>query len=144
MKGHQFSLRTLLAAIAGVGIGAGLWVAEPSWQAGAVTALLLTWVPGSALALSMHSTGKSRTFWMVCAVHCVLMPLFLVRSGWFLGPDSELSESFPEFWGNAPYTLLVFSWNFLEFLLIWVSAPVVGLLCVLTHWLLIRPPEPKA
>jgi len=32
MGGIQFSLRTLLAAIAAVGIGASLWTAEPSWH----------------------------------------------------------------------------------------------------------------
>lgn len=26
----------------------------------------------------------------------------------------------------------------------WSLAPFVGLLCLLTHWLFIRPPEPKA
>lgn len=31
--------------------------------------------------------------------------------------------------------------TFRPILLLWAFAPVVGLLCVLTHWLLIRPPQ---
>jgi hypothetical protein len=34
--------------------------------------------------------------------------------------------------------------SFRSVLVAWAFAPVVGLLCVFTHWLLIRPPEPKA
>jgi hypothetical protein len=34
--------------------------------------------------------------------------------------------------------------KFRYLLVYWAFAPVVGLLCVLTHWLFIRPPEPKA
>jgi len=37
----QFSLRTLLVAV--VGIGAALWIAEPSWQIGVVETVFVTW-----------------------------------------------------------------------------------------------------
>jgi hypothetical protein len=36
------------------------------------------------------------------------------------------------------------SFGFRTIFLFWAFAPVVGLLCVFTHWLFIRRPEPKA
>ena len=141
MSRFQFSIRSLFAAVAFVGIGAALWVAEPSWQLGAVEALLLAWVPGSAVALSVHSTGKMRTFWIGCAIECVLLSTFAVALGWYIGPDIPPDETFPEYFGNAPFAMAILSRSFQTFLLIWAFAPVVGLLCVFTHWLLIRPPQ---
>ena len=141
MSRTQFSLRTLLAAVAVVGIGAALWVAEPSWQLGAVEALLLAWVPGSAVVLSLHSTGKMRAFWIGCAINCLLLSIFAVAMGWFVGLDVPPDENVPGYFGNTLFALAILSNSFRTFLLIWAFAPVVGLLCVFTHWLLIRPPQ---
>jgi hypothetical protein len=64
MTGTQFSLRTLLAAVAVVGIGAGLWIAEPSWQVGTIEVLLLAWVPASLVVLACNSTGRTKAWWI--------------------------------------------------------------------------------
>src|SRR6185312_8886714 len=67
----QFSLRMMLAAIAVVGIGAGLWVAEPSWHVGSVEFFLVPWVLASTTLLSVHSTQKIKAFWMGVAAECI-------------------------------------------------------------------------
>ena len=152
MKGYQFSIRTLLAAVAAVGIGAALWTTRPSWQLGAVEALPLAWVPASAVMLSIQFTGKARAFRMGVAAECI-WPILVCLSGavlFSLGMvpvASALPETLPFLTRPAwwfPRFLFDLSEHFLPVLLAWVFAPVVGLLCVLTHWLFIRPPEPKA
>ena len=153
MARTQFSLRTLFAAVAVVGIGAALWVAEPSWQLGAIEALVLAWVPGSAVALAVHSVGKTKTFWIGFAAESIwpvlaylpiivglsLHVIVLDETGVGGIPPSEtLSVWFPRLLIGISHTLR-------PVLIAWAFAPVVGLLCVLTHWLLVRPAsaEPK-
>jgi hypothetical protein len=151
MGRFQFSLRMMLAAVAVVGIGAGLWVAEPSWQLGVVEALLLAWVPASAVLLSIQFTGKARAFWMGVAAECVwpilvCLSVAVLFSLGIVPVDSALPETPPLLTRPAwwfPGFLFDLSEHFLPVLLAWAFAPVVGLLCVLTHWLFIRPPVPK-
>ena len=59
MRRFQFSLRMMLAAVAVVGIGATLWVAEPSWQLGAFETLLLTFAPAASIILVINSGGMA-------------------------------------------------------------------------------------
>lgn len=140
MSRFQFSLRTMLAAVAVVGIGAALWVAEPSWQVGAVESLLLAWVPASAAVLSVHSIGKAKAFWMGVTAGCILppIPLILVAPTKY---DYSIIDLGPKFLGDFGFYLQILSGSFHVALVGWAFAPVVGLLCVLTHWLLIRPPQ---
>jgi hypothetical protein len=132
MSRTQFSLRTLLAAVAAVGIGTALWTAEPSWQVGAVELSLLGWGLASATILIANSAGMARAFWLGCTVEFVLPAILHV--------------------GSTNYSSLTLNWHFESFLwnlssqfrtvlLFWAFSPVVGLLCVFTHWLLIRPPQ---
>ena len=137
MKGYQFSIRTLLAAVAVVGIGAALWVAEPSWKLGAFEALVLIWVPTSAIVLVVNSMGKAKTFWIGIAASCVATSLCFVRYAMPI-------ESYSTYSGMLQYLAYHISDRFWSVLLAWAFAPVVGLLCAFTHWLFIRPPEPKA
>jgi hypothetical protein len=153
MKGYQFSLRTLLAAVAVVGIGAALWTAEPSWKMGAVEFLLVPSVLASAAILTVRSKGTAKAFWMGCAVECIwpfvaYLPAVLVL--YFL---EQLERSTEVELPDVRDDLLLFfgsldgiSYCFRPVLLAWAFAPIVGLLCVLTHWLFIRsadPAEPK-
>jgi hypothetical protein len=141
MSQTQFSIRTLLAAIAAVGIGAALWVAEPSWQLGVIEALVLAWITASAVLLTANSIGLARAWWAGIAAESMLAIIFVIpffpRSLLVRGPfDSDT-------W-VASYLFKALSSQFHLLLIAWAFAPVVGLLCVFTHWLLIRPPEPKA
>lgn len=139
MGRFNYSLRSLLAAIAVVGIGAALWVAEPSWKLGAVEALLLAWVLGSVVALSVHSNGRVRTFWIGVGSECVLPIAVLTVGGDLFGYDIDGYDF-------LQVILHRLSFEFHPVLLAWAFAPVVGLLCVFTHWLFIRsagPAEPR-
>ena len=141
----QFSLRALLAAIAIVGIGAALWGAEPSWRLGAIEAFLLAWVPGSTAALSVHSIGRTKTFWIGVTSACIFPPITLIIIGsmpydypiLMSGPDT------PRVLGLLEDYLRTLSLNFRTALISWAFSPVVGLLCVFTHWLFIRSDEPR-
>lgn len=142
MKGYQFSLRTLLAAVAAVGIGAALWVAEPSWQVGAVEFLLLALLPATTAMLCVSSTGKARAFWVGVTVESLLPTI-----GWAVyGIEISLNPYLAN--GSNPQLDLLHNWllllsgNFRPVLLVWAFAPIVGLLCVLTHWLFIRSADP--
>ena len=134
MSRFQFSLRTLLAAVALVGIGAALWVAEPSWQVGAVEALLLAWVLGSVVALSVQSAGKLKTFWIGIGIESILPIVILIAGGELFGYDDPNISYFQ-------VVLFNLSYRFHPILVAWAFAPVVGLLCVFTHWLLVRPKD---
>lgn len=141
MQARQFSLRMLLAAVAVVGIGAALWVAEPSWQVGAIECLLLGWVPASAAVLSASSNGKARAFWIGFAAESILPPTLFAS---FIGFDTPVFEDFQPYLGFFRAFLTNLSANFRTVLLLWTFAPMAGLLCALTHWLLVRPAEPKS
>jgi hypothetical protein len=141
MKGYQFSLRTLLAAVAAVGIGAALWVAEPSWQVGAIEALFLAFVPAAAVALAVHSSGTAKTWWIGNAIASAFAAILqFMQSTLLLAYDSTLVEA-P--FADLTRLALALSFKFHSAILALAFAPVVGLLCVLTHLALIRPPEPK-
>ena len=144
MSRMQFSIRTLLAAVAVVGISAALWVAEPSWQVGAMQSLLLAWVFASAAILSVNSYGKAKAFWFGVAVECVWA--ILVSSIAAASTPMDGAGTFPEFLGWLPLFFIGMSVNFHGALAAMAFSPVVGLLCVLTHWLFIRsacPAEPR-
>ena len=66
MSRFQFSLRMLLVAVAVavVGIGAALWRAEASWQAGAIEFLLVAWVVATVAMMSINAKGRAKAFWM--------------------------------------------------------------------------------
>lgn len=138
----QFSLRMLLAAVGIVGIGAGLWVAEPSWQIGAVEFLLLACVPASAAALSVHSDGRAKAFWMGVTSECISAAVFCCTG---MGAVALDLLGLPTFIPTSLESLMARFWllsaNFQAILFSWAFAPVVGLLCVFTHWLFIRPPR---
>jgi hypothetical protein len=140
MNGYQFSLRTLLASIAVVGVGAALWIAEPSWQVGAVECVMLGWLPGSAAVLSVCSSGKARSFWIGFTAESILPPTLFAA---FIGFVPPVYQDFESFLGFLRVFLENLSTNFRTVMMLWTFAPVVGLLCVLTHWLLVHPPEAK-
>ena len=136
MGGMQFSLRTLLAAIAVVGIGAALWTAKPSWQVGAVESILVAWALASAATLIVHTSGKAKAFWLGVGIQFSLATVVLIVGGGLFGYSRYGLNYFQ-------VALESVSEGFRPVLAAWAFAPVVGLLCLLTHWLLIRPPEPK-
>lgn len=141
MQDRQFSLRMLSAAVAVVGIVATLWVAEPSWQVGAIECLMLGWVPASAAVLSASSSGKARAFWIGFTAESILPPTLFAS---FIGFDTPVFEDFQPYFGFFRAFLTNLSANFRTVLLLWTFAPMAGLLCALTHWLLVRPAGPKS
>ena len=133
MNSFQFSLGMMLAAVAVVGIGAGLWIAEPSWYVGAVEFSLSAWGLASAIILIPRSAGKSKAFWLGFSIQFTLPTAINMVS-------------------VNIYVLKMANWHFASFctgmsigfrivLVLWAFAPVVGLLCVFTHWLFVRPPQ---
>jgi hypothetical protein len=136
MRGYQFSLRMLLAAVAVAGIGAALWTAKPSWKVGAIEALLLVWVPTSAIVMVINSTGMSKTFWIGTSAECLAASLGFIR---YAVPV----ESYSTYSVMLQYLAYHISDRFWSVLLAWAVAPIVGFLCVATHWLLVRPLESK-
>jgi hypothetical protein len=147
MKGFQFSLRMMLAAVAVVGIGAGLWVAEPSWQVGILQTLFVLALPAGVTVAATQLSGPSRAFCVGLSFATTIpaitfiFPLTLECRN-LVGTVAGVFESNEGVrWlhglslTSQLFKLAAFQWAF---------APVVGLLCVFTHWLFIRPPEPKA
>lgn len=142
MGRFQFSLRTMLAAVAAMGIGAALWVAEPSWQLGAFEAVFVTWFLAIPLMFIARSSGAARAWWIGIAVESVF-----ATASHTIAACSAFS-----IWGNVsdyplqsqPDSLQWFGLRMAELfhplLASWSLAPVVGLLCVATHWLFVRPP----
>lgn len=148
MSRIQFSLRTLLAAVAVVGIGGALWVAEPSWQLGVIEGVFVSWIQASVIVLSIHSEGKAKGWWIGMAVQCTFASIIYVLSmflAYALHADTPPAVAeHRTFVGSVEWFALTLSEYFRLVLAALAPAPVVGLLCVFTHWLLIRPPEPKA
>jgi hypothetical protein len=137
----QFSLRMMLAAVAVVGIGAALWVAEPSWQVGAIELTFSGWVLASAVLLSINSKTNAKAWWVGVLVHCVmsvfiycitLYPTFLENANDpIIRPVVSLAP--------IKWVSLTFSTYIRSLLVGFATAPVLGIICVLTHWLFIRP-----
>ena len=134
MRRLQFSLRMLLAAVAAVGIGAGLWVAKPSWQVGAVESMLVAWALASAATLIVHTSGKAKAFWLGVGIQCCLATVVLIVGGGLFGYSRYGLNYFQ-------VALESVSEGFQPVLAAWAFAPVVGLLCVFTHRFFIRPPQ---
>lgn len=135
----QFSLRMLFVAVAVVGIGAALWVAEPSPQVGAIEVMLSLWVPTLAVIFGLKTAGKSRVCWLGVAFTLAMFAIAYSR---------ECVTSIKE--PGLPFLLLVekfamqFSVDFRGLLVVWAAyAPIVGILCVLAHWLIIQPLDPQ-
>ena len=140
----QFSLRTLLAAVAIVGIGAALWVAEPSWQVGILQTFFVLALPACVTVAAMQLSGNSRAFCVglsfattIAAVMFIFHLTLECRN--LIGTVAGVFESDEGVrWlhglslTSQLFKLAAFQWAF---------APVVGLLCVFTHWLLIEPPQ---
>jgi hypothetical protein len=141
----QFSLRMLFAAVAVTGIGGALWVAEPSWQVGILQTFLVLALPACGTVAAMQLSGPSRAFcvglsfattiaaatFMFHLTHACKPELFGVVAGIFESNEGMqwrrgLSST------SSSFKAAAFQWAF---------APVVGLLCVLTHWLLIQLPQ---
>lgn len=145
MSRFQFSLRMLLVAVAVVGIGAALWRAEASWQAGAIEFLLVAWVVATVAMMSVNAKGRAKAFWMGVTTECVWPVLgYLPVVGFFsLNGVIESGHPVPPFLDTLdwfPLFLIGMSDSFRPVLLAWAFAPVIGLLCIFTHWLLARPP----
>lgn len=125
----------LLAVIAVVAIGAALWTAEPSWLVGAVELSVSAWLLASVVTLIAHSRGKAKVFWLGVAVECAT-PMGIHAALAYVATLERRAWYFDAF-------LINLSIGFRTVLLLWAFAPLVGLLCVLTHRLFIRSPEPK-
>ncbi len=144
MGRFNYSLRTLLATVAALGIGAALWMAEPSWQIGLVETLFLICVPASAVILSVNSSGKARAWWVGIAAGCIFgINLYLPSDAGVVNVFTLYANPNPAATPLARLQAIAksLSSEFQVLLLLWSFAPVVGLLCVFTHWLLIRPPQ---
>lgn len=139
MSRFKFSLRTLLVSVAIFGIGAALWVAEPSPQVGAIEVMLTLWVPTLAAIFGLKTAGKSRVCWLGVAFTLAMFAIAYSR---------ECVTSIKE--PGLPFLLLVekfamqFSVNFRGLMAVWAAfAPAVGILCILAHWLFTRPLDPQ-
>lgn len=146
MSRTQFSLRTLLAAVAAVGIGAALWTTEPSWPIGLLQSLFVMAAPACIFVAAMHCRGASRFFWLGVAFAGTISAatyfyqlanecrVLIADRHWTHVPVGTQQFFLPE--GLASSSIF-----FKLTLIQWSVAPVVGLLCVFTHWLLVRPPQ---
>jgi hypothetical protein len=143
----QFSLRLLLAAIAAVGIGAALWAAEPSWQVGILQSLVVMAAPACILTAAMHQQGANRAFLLgatfVATISTVTYSYQLANECRVLLDRNWTSLPVGTQQMFLPDGLKASSVLFKHALFQWSFAPFVGLFCVFTHWLLLRPPEPK-
>lgn len=135
MTSIQFQRRIVATTAVLLCTGAALWVAEPSWQVGALECFLFGWVPSSAAILSANSTGKGKAFWLGFAVEAALPPsIYLARFGAPMFIAKPIGLDFPHF-------LVDFSRVFRPVLMLWAFAPFVGLLCVGTHWFFVQQPQ---
>ena len=145
----QFSLRALLAAIAIVGIGAALWVAEPSWQVGILQTSFVLALPACVTVAAIQADRASRAFYMGLAfattIPAVIYLLQLANESLVLivdiaaaGIPSETSYKETQLLRGLSSSCPFFKLAVSE----WAFAPVVGFLCVLTHWLFIRSAGP--
>lgn len=142
MGRFQFSLRMMLAAVAVVGIGAALWVAEPSWQVGLVEAVFVTWLIALPLMFIGRSSGAARAWWIGIAVESIFatvshaVAIYSAFSIWGNISDLQLQSQPTSFhWFGLRMAEL-----FHPLIASWALAPAVGFLCYATHWLFVRPP----
>lgn len=138
----QFSLRTLLAAVAVVGIGAALWVAEPSWQAGLAGLFAVLIIPAFSLVAIANTKRYAHTFFIGFFVPAICFAFFCVGT-------------MTEHWWNGGRGETYLQWvHMLEgvslHLHLYITAPVifpiVGLCCVVMHRMFFafdhcRPPQ---
>ena len=138
----QFSIRWIFAGTMAVACAAGLWVATPSWQLGVIELVLIFFVPAFAAVSSLGSKGYARDFWVGVLVSTVLgwLVLFLVlfpHGNWaFVNGYVDM--------GEVELALMGFFATFARYgrfmVVFWSFAPLVGILCVVTRWL-IKPTE---
>lgn len=142
----QFSLRILLAAVAVVGIGAALWTAQPSWQVGILQTSFVLALPACVTVGAMQWSGHCRAFCVglsfATTIPAVIFLLRVTNESAVLIVDSAVAGIPLETSGEEMQLLRGLSLSSSLFKLAagqWAFAPVVGLLCVFTHWLLVRP-----
>jgi hypothetical protein len=127
----QFSLRTLFVAV--VGIGAALWVAEPSPQVAAIEVVLALWVPTLAVIFGLKTAGNSRVCWLGVAFTLAAFAIAYSRECITLTKEPGLSLLL-----LAERFVMQFSVDFRGLLAVWAAyGSIVGILCVLAHWLFI-------
>lgn len=97
--------------------------------------------PGLRHDLERLFDGKARAFWIGSTFEVILPPVIYLAA--FIGFDSPVFEDFRPSLGYFRAFLSNLSAHFRPVLAIWGFAPMVGLLCISTHWLLVREPEPK-
>jgi hypothetical protein len=142
----HFSLRGLLVATAAIAVVLAVLNAPPgTWYAGLSLIFLAIAIPSGLVIHLPHVSGYSKTFVMgalVPAFACLstlanVLPWEIQQSRYTadLYTIAELQECLKQI------SMSSFQFSFGVF---WCLAPINGLLCVFTHWLFIRPPEPKA
>ena len=137
MGRFKFSLRILLAA---VGIGAALWVAEPSWQVGAIEGVLLVIIPVLTIRFARRSRGKARAWWegvgMACL--CSILIFFYLYSVRMHAPFAEAPITSPV--ASSTTFLANLSARFRFIIAFWAFAPAVGVFFIVMHRLIGPPP----
>ena len=127
----QFSLRMMFAAVTAIAAALGALVPAPSWYSGLAMMLLATTFPAILWIGSQHSGKYTKSFCLGAFAPAATAAVFLAFSLITVnGPESVTLHDC--------LAIVAKLAEFYRFLLafFWGSMPIVGLLGVLTQWVL--------
>ena len=145
----QFSLSAALLVTALVAVCAGLWAADPSWQAGLLQLPVLVAMPALIAISASRSTGCARTFFLgmltvmlfAAMIQCRVLydlanfsfpPTYSVVQGFGVGPPPrEIIYSH-----EAQRVLAAVSGQIHGTLVLWLLAVLAGVVSAAIHCLL--------
>ena len=132
MKGYQFSIRTLLAAVAAVMAKFAVSDHEPHWATASLLIFLCMAFTALLAAGARNLGGYLGTFCFGGLIPAAMATLHCI---------CELDD-----WGgfrSLPAVLVMVETPNTRAIigLLWASIPTIGLLCVAAQWLFIRPPQ---
>lgn len=137
----QFSIRWILALIAGVAACCGLWVAAPTWWLGIVVFGTNLVLPPICWIAYLAATGHARAFWLGVSFSTTIAAepfFFRLHLASHVGHVAGIS-----FIGVRDFLIVSATLRYPS-LLICLSAPLVGLCCAGFHSLLERGHKSRA
>lgn len=126
-----YSLRILLATIAGFAIAAGAFAAPPSLTAGFLVLILATCGPGLLVVIWQSGGGCRRSFVIGATAPCVVCAFAVLRI--WVGANSLTAPTVPRL---LEFIALTYRSFVLTFLTVALGG---GLLGMAVHWLMAEP-----
>lgn len=129
MANHAtYSLRILLATIAGFAIAAGAFAAPPSLTAGLLVLILATCGPGLLVVIWRSGGGYRRSFVIGATTPCVVCAFAVLRI--WVGANFLMAPTVPQL---VEFIALTYRWFILTFLTVALGGGLTGMA---VHWLM--------